>query len=371
MSSVRSRRLTSKCASAAIADTFKRRFGVVCPWARVPTASEPAPVIVIEKPRGLCGHAKGPQQRNAGDGVFARCAALLFFACGISACTGNTCGVDFWESVQHGPRMPDDNLLEVQCPSCRSLRALFPEEVDPIKCYSCGAFLDRTGAHPLRRPSPERTDARASNRSVILVLSLVVVGAAGIGFFRFRATKAAAEELENRAAYRAVYSQLIDGAERRILPRANSLEPSLPFGVIRYPWVDRCYTGNPAVPAFPGGTLPLIPCSDEVHISKAESAQLDPYVRSGAFRGLRSLVAKILRLDSVNELYLGVTFPNYSLDIWVVDLKSGDITAHRTISNTPLTGYIVNYPKNDPVHWRLDEVITRGQLWLDSLPWSP
>jgi hypothetical protein len=271
----------------------------------------------------------------------------------------------------------DETLLEAECPNCRSLRAISPDEIDPIKCYVCDTLLNRTNARLPRQPALERIDNTVSTRKVIAlaVICVVLVGAVGIAFIRHRRTQAAIAEAARLETIQegdnlVAFSQLIDRATAPIL-MANTRDSSWGFGSISYPWVDRCRTVCGTINNEPDlldlGAL----CSPEVHISKTESRELDPYVRSGAFRNFRSVVVKVFRLDSINANYrvMGRYFEigNYSFDIWVLDLKTNNITAHATFSTEPVTGYFVSVSNLE----RRRGLITTARLWLNNLPVSP
>jgi ribosomal protein S27E len=77
-----------------------------------------------------------------------------------------------WKSKMEIPdntRIPEDSFIEIECPSCHSKRAVFENDLQPIKCYSCNAELSFESAHTAVGPqclcptSSHREDAtRAS-----------------------------------------------------------------------------------------------------------------------------------------------------------------------------------------------------------------
>lgn len=65
--------------------------------------------------------------------------------------------------------------MEVHCPRCYARRAIFPEDAEPILCYSCRAVLDRTLAHPASKSTlpPRRTWTKRRIFAVTLVSILL------------------------------------------------------------------------------------------------------------------------------------------------------------------------------------------------------
>ena len=50
--------------------------------------------------------------------------------------------------------MPGEDFLEIECPGCHAVRAVFPDDKEPIQCYSCGTPLDRAQARTPQRGVP-------------------------------------------------------------------------------------------------------------------------------------------------------------------------------------------------------------------------
>ena len=51
----------------------------------------------------------------------------------------------------YNPWMPSDNFFEIACPSCHTVRAVFSDEADPIRCLACETLLDRAHASAPQR----------------------------------------------------------------------------------------------------------------------------------------------------------------------------------------------------------------------------
>ena len=73
--------------------------------------------------------------------------------------------------------MAEMEVREVECSNCHSTRAILPDNIDPIRCYSCDTSLDRAQARP---PLPSALQATKLTRQQVILRAILTVAIAAI-----------------------------------------------------------------------------------------------------------------------------------------------------------------------------------------------
>src|SRR5207245_1909446 len=55
---------------------------------------------------------------------------------------GNSWELCTLTEMDDNSRMPERSFIEIECPTCHSKRPVYNDELQPIKCYSCGTEMN-------------------------------------------------------------------------------------------------------------------------------------------------------------------------------------------------------------------------------------
>src|ERR1017187_5713237 len=72
--------------------------------------------------------------------------------------------------------MSREDVREIECPNSHAVRAVFPDDPEPLRCYSCEATLDRANARA-PQPATRVTTLAKAKWSPVKTAVLIVIGA--------------------------------------------------------------------------------------------------------------------------------------------------------------------------------------------------